>query len=177
MQDEQNNFKLNKIDYIDNKPVKGIQKITPNHDNLNLYLCMAIIGGRNKGKTNCCINLVKDLQRSKCVDDIYIVSTTAQNNPFYHLRVPEDNKHNVLRRDINEILEEIDSKVEDKMAIWKDIRSMSKKNFNKLYKYLYNEFEAKHDNNITEDGSKLLQYSKFNKRSNLTKLKKESEKV
>ena len=158
-------MKIKKIDYIENTPVPGIKKITPKHCNLNLFLCMAIIGGRNKSKTNCCINLIKDLQKQKCVDDIYLVSPTIKNNPFHHLKVKDDHQYDTNKRDINEILNEIEKKAEDRLNIWKDLKERPKKEFNKIYKKLYKAFEDKKDSDITEDGAKLLEYSDFKKRS------------
>ena len=53
---------------------------------------MLLLSPRGDGKTNSCINLCKYLQQEKLINEIYIITTTFDNNNFEdYLELKDEN--------------------------------------------------------------------------------------
>ena len=166
---------MQKINFIENNEIKHNHFNEPKDDNPNsfkLYLSCAFIGSPHSGKTQVALNLAKYLQNKNLVTEIFIISPTLENNPFHILNIDDDHKISDLS-DIENVMDCLIDYCKDKVEKWKEIKkNYSKKEYDKLYKeiynlYLYNqkhnEIEIDDELKLTDEDYEILEDNKFSK--------------
>ena len=164
-----------KINFINNIPVKGHHFYEPEDKNINgfkLFMTSAFIGPPRSGKTLSAINLSKYLLDNKLITEIILFSPTSENNPFHILKIPEENKITDLD-DIEQDLTNVNQYCKNEVTRWKNIKkSMSEKKYNENYKKIYklHKYNKKHPELIhddelylTDEDFEILNDNKFNK--------------
>lgn len=134
------------INFIDTKIKKGVfsEHNDPNINGFKMYMTSCFIAPPRSGKTTSAIQLCKYLQDNKLVTDIYLLSPTIESNikAFKDLNIPEENMFDDLERS-NEILTNIESISKIQVEEWKKTRkTMTEKEYNKQYKYIYNIYKS-----------------------------------
>ena len=99
---------------------------------------MLLLSTRGGGKTNCAINLCRYLQQGQFINEIYIITTTFDNNNFEdYLELKDENLFININNtdDLNTSLKIIDDEIKHRLNRWKTTREQyTLKEYNKLYR-------------------------------------------
>ena len=150
---------VKKIKFMNDIELKSKKFPTPEDKNENgfkMFMLALFIGPPGRGKTYACIKLAKYLQKNNLINEIILISSTQENNPFYNLDIPEENKIRDLGNvedDLLSIINYCNMRVEK----WRNMRKdYSEKQYNEIYKkilklYKRNELKKKKSENIESD--------------------------